>query len=1104
MKVAFLAAAVLAATGVVSCFATPIDAAKTSGPKPAARDVFALKALPLFFEPNQGQSAAQVKFLARGAGYGLFLTANETVLQLQSSALSSQDPSSLVIRMRLDGANASARVSGASLLPGKSSYFIGDDASKWRRDIPHFARVQYQAVYPGVDLIYYGNQGQLEYDFRVAPGADPNRIALSYDGATAQIDPAGSGDLLLSTGSGEVRFHAPRVYQPGQPAAPGSGNSSANTEKAVAGQFRQLAGNKIGFLIADYDHSRELVIDPVLSYSTYLGEGGESLVKIAVDSAGLIYVAGSTTSADFPLPLSPPAAPPLQNTLGGSGAQNLFIAKINPAPQTDQPELIYATYLGGSGTDSLAGLAIDSSFNIYVAGSTTSTNFPTTSNAFQQRPQVGSHGFVSAITLGLNSDYDLTYSTYLAGNGADTVTGLAVDNSCNTQLLQGTLQAFCNIYVTGNTTSSNDSSAGFPANANGYQLLSNSPGNPQFFATKIYTANTGYQSMLYSTYFGGGNPSPAIAIGGGIAVDPTGSSVNMYITGTTNMLGQAASGEVAFPLFNAQQTCLNEASETNCTAQTPTATTDAFAAKINPNEEGLQSLVYSTYLGGSSNDNGIAIAVDSSSNAYVTGSTFSDDWVSTGVTGYQTFYGGAGDAFIAKIGNLVGSNYPLTYFSYLGGTGYDVGQAIQVDSVQAIHLVGTTFSPNPTFPVTINTFQPNYGGSGDAFVASISTSLSAVGVGDFVSYLGGSNLDQGTGVAIDVFGATYAAGTTQSSNFPITPATAYQATLKGTQDAFVSKIGASSTLVVSVPNTSPTPNPVAAGTQVEFIFDITNTNPNGTDPASLVVFNALGVPTTGLSSTPTAKIDSGSGSCGAIEGSTISCSIPNLAVNATATVEVDVTPSDTANPEPTQITISGNASANGGPAGGAVPQPAVNVVDFGITAAPPTQTIAAGDTATFQIVFTPTTQYGYNASISPSETSSPSLVTSPSPTFNPSSVTLSGTGQGTTTLTIATVPRPVTTGSLFRRGSLYAAWLPIGGLSLIGLGIGAGSKRRRWLAGAVLGLIAGMILLLPSCGSASTSANTPGGTQAGTYIITITGSAGTGASHTYAVHLVVN
>jgi hypothetical protein len=246
MKVAFLAAAVLAATGVVSCFATPIDAAKTSGPKPAARDVFALKALPLFFEPNQGQSAAQVKFLARGAGYGLFLTANETVLQLQSSALSSQDPSSLVIRMRLDGANASARVSGASLLPGKSSYFIGDDASKWRRDIPHFARVQYQAVYPGVDLIYYGNQGQLEYDFRVAPGADPNRIALSFDGATAQIDPAGSGDLLLSTGSGEVRFHAPRVYQPGQPAAPGSGNSSANTEKAVAGQFRQLAVNIIG------------------------------------------------------------------------------------------------------------------------------------------------------------------------------------------------------------------------------------------------------------------------------------------------------------------------------------------------------------------------------------------------------------------------------------------------------------------------------------------------------------------------------------------------------------------------------------------------------------------------------------------------------------------------------------------------------------------------------------------------------------------------------------------------------------------------------------------------------------------------------------------
>ncbi len=196
--------------------------------------------LPLFFEPNQGQTAPQVKFLARGAGYGLFLTADEAVLELQTSAVStqhsapssqlsavsSQRASSSVIRMRLDGANSSAHISGAEPLPGKSSYFIGNDPSKWRRDIPQFARVEYQAVYPGVDLVYYGNQGQLEYDFRVAPGADPNQIALSFEGASAHIisahyfdsgDSSDSGDLILSTDQGEVRFHAPNVYQPATP-----------------------------------------------------------------------------------------------------------------------------------------------------------------------------------------------------------------------------------------------------------------------------------------------------------------------------------------------------------------------------------------------------------------------------------------------------------------------------------------------------------------------------------------------------------------------------------------------------------------------------------------------------------------------------------------------------------------------------------------------------------------------------------------------------------------------------------------------------------------------------------------------------------------------
>ncbi|MGA9793205.1 MAG: SBBP repeat-containing protein, partial [Terriglobales bacterium] len=815
MKAALLAVIVLAAAGVMLHFGASVHAAKGRAGAPPAKPVAHSLSLPMFFEPNQGQTAPQVKFMARGAGYGLFLTADEAVLKLQQSVpaprtatpVPSPKPAS-VIRMKLEGANESARVAGVSPLPGKSNYFIGNDRSKWRQNIPQFARVQYQAVYPGVDLVYYGNQGQLEYDFRVAPGSDPNQIALSFAGADVHVDSENSGDLVLSTANGDVRFHAPHIYQPG------------TAEKTVVGSFRQLADNKIGFAIGDYDHSRELVIDPVLSYSTYLGGGGESLVKIAVDNASNIYVAGSTTSADFPLSgSSPPYIPPLQTGLGGSGAQNLFISKINPTPQAGFPELVFSTYLGGSGTDSLAGIAVDSADNIYVAGSTTSSNFPTTTTGYQQAPQTGSHGFVTAIAFnGQNNTYGLTYSTYLAGNLVDTITGLAIDNSCNPT---------CNAYVTGVTTSSNPETQlnPFPASPEGFQTTSNSPGNAQFFATKIATNGVGYTSIAYSTYFGGGNfGTTDIAVGGGIAVDPSANQVNMYFTGTTNQLGvSGAGGTLPFPLFNAQQSCLNEAGQTNCNSQTPTTTTDAFAAKINPNVGGSIP-VYSTYLGGSSNDNGNAIAVDTSGNTYVVGSTSSSDWIGVG-GGFQTVYNGlngATNAFIAKIGPSTGTQYPIIYFTYLGGAGPDLANDIKVDSVQAAHVVGTTSSPytNP-FPTTLSALQPCLGEPGapapctgdpytdsDAFVALISTTMAGTlsqgtaPPGDYSTYLGGALTDQGTGIALDTYNLAYVAGVTQSTNFPVTT-TAYQGTLVGSQNAFVTKIGASSTLQLTYPSSSP-------------------------------------------------------------------------------------------------------------------------------------------------------------------------------------------------------------------------------------------------------------------------------------------------------------
>ena len=1047
--------------------------------------------LPLYFEPNQGQSDPQVKFLARGKGYGLFLTADEAVLQLQHSSVSTK-PSAIshqpappaagaVIRMHLDGANSAASVSGADPLAGKSNYFIGNVPANWRHDVPHFGRVEYSSVYPGINLVYYGDQGQLEYDFRVAPAADPNQIALSFQGASTRID---HGDLQLSTEQGDVRFHAPHIYQVQL-------QQNGSTQKSVTGSFRQLADNKIGFAIGAYDHSRELVIDPILSYSTYLGgTGTESFVNVAIDSVGLIYVAGSTTSANFPV-APPPAVAPIQANLAGT--QNIFIAKINPSALPAQ-QLVYTTYLGGSGSEFAAGVAVSTDVDqfttgvdIVVAGSTTSNDFPTAGALapFQSTPiESGTHlhGFVSRINLGTTSS--LRYSTYLsgfntAGDAIDSVTGLAIDGQSDA-------------FVTGTTTSIDNQSFGFPANPDALQLVSNA--TSQFFASKINTKGSGPQSMLYSTYFGGGNPQGGQTQGGGIAVDGAG---NIYITGGTNFLPTMGPnpGEPAFPLTLAYQSCLDEAGKTVCTLPNPTAL-DAFIAKINT-APGQTAPVYCTYLGGSGDDIGFGIAVDSTNNAYITGSTTSSDWA-VPTTAFQSASGGGVDAFIAKLGPLAGSAYPLNYFTYLGGSGSDKGTAIQVDSLLAAHVVGSTSSVN--FPTTNFTYQTTNGGGLDAFVASIGTTLSGVGAGDFSTYLGGNGDDLATGVAIDGpgrFGATYVVGTTVSTDFPLK--NPLQGALSGgSQDAFVSQIGASSTLTVTPSATSPTPNPVPAGTAVAFTFTITNTGP---DTASQVSFTATSLPTTGLQASPTATVSTG-GTCSLqTGGSAIVCPVGTLAAGSVSTVTVSMTPliSTTA----TQIAIGGFATTNNsGVSYNCNPaQPAAIISNFTVIATTSTPQIMAGDKAIINVVLKPTGSY--TGSISLSQTILPSMVTANTPLFNPTSVTLSGTANGTTTLTIVTVARPPVSGSLLRRGSFYATWLPIGGLSLVGLGIGAGRKRRRWLVGIVLSLIAAAVLLQTGCGSSSSSAPIGGGTQANFYTITISASPGTGGARTAVVHLQV-
>jgi uncharacterized repeat protein (TIGR01451 family) len=1084
IRVVLFSAVLLAVAAIAFHLAHTGDVARANSSSPAARPTSV--SLPLYFEPNQGQTNPQVKFLAHGAGYGLFLTTDEAVLDLERPATNDRPAAGSVIRMHLEGASAAASIQGSGQLPGKSSYFIGNDPAKWHRDIPQFARVEYQNVYPGINLVYYGKQRQLEYDFQVAPGADPGRITLCFQGASARLE---SGDLILSTANGDVRFQAPHIYQ-----------VSAGHETSIPGGFRLQADNKVGFAIGSYDRTRELVIDPVLSYSTYLGGSGtESLVKLAVGQDFNMYVAGSTNSTDFP-----GTSGGIQPNLGGAGATNVFIAKMNTAGQ-----LLYATYLGGSGTDNLAGVGVDNIYNIYVAGTTTSTNFPTTSNAFQTSATFSgsqTHGFLSMLSFS-GSTYSLGYSTYLAGTtGSDIVTGLAVDPTNQ------------NAFVTGTTTSI-DVATGFPSTPTAFQPCPFEPvqaggscpitsGPPQFFASEIHTTNfSGPPSMAYSTYLGGSNGTTST--GGGIAVDL---SDNMYFTGTTDM--QSISGvnnSTPFPTFNAYQPCLNQPGVTTCAA-TGTGITDAILVKLNPNLPNSNPY-FATYVGGSQNDAGNAVALDSSGNAYVTGSTNSTDWACSAPCffGPQSAYVGSSgnaNAFVAKIDNetLTNTIFPLTFFSYIGGTGPDIGQAVAIDSNQNAYVTGLTsgglITANPIENKAGTAIGGTYNGGGDAFVALLSTTIPSSSTtpfppGDYISYLGGSALDEGTGIALDINGNAYVAGTTVSAGvfplgFPVT-SNAYQPSLNGSlPDAFVSEIGAlssnQSTISVTAASSSPSPNPVDAGTPVAFIFNLTNTGP---DPATNVTFQGV-IPNTPLATT--AKAIASSGSCNTVVGSQVTCTIPSLAPTGTATVEIDLTPAVPVINPPLLVSVSGAASANGGPLG--LPfftQPNASVVDYTLSCNGPF-TVAPGGLAIFTLTLTPLPSY--NGTITMGQTTAPAIVTASTPTFTIPSIVLSGNTQQTTQLDIQTVPQPVTTGSLFQRGRYYATWLPLAGLSLLGLGIGVGGrgKNRHWFIGALLGMVV-LLILLPACSSNSSTVTPNQGTASGVYTVTVTGGAGTAAAH---------
>ena len=581
--------------------------------------------LPISFEANAGQTAAQVQYLAHGSGYSLFLTSNSAVLSLPQptsapansplspTATDASAPSTsttgVALAMTLLGANSQAAVVGQDQLPGTSNYFVGNDPSQWFTNIANYGQVAYQGVYPGVNLVYYGNQTQLEYDFDVAPGADPGNIRFSVQGADS-LSLDSQGNLVLQTASGDVLEHAPVIYQ-----------TVGGVKQTVAGQFVLLGNNEVGFQVGSYNASQPLVIDPVLIYSTYLGGNGDDVGNgIAVDAAGDAYITGGTASLNFPTP------PGAFQTSDGGGTSDAFVTKLNATGTA----VIYSTYLGGNGNDVASGIAVDGSGNAYVSGNTGSSNFPTTPGAYEMNGPF----FVTKLNA---SGSSLVYSTYLNpdnpdypydagiavdGSGQAYVVGYSYVNSSSGQqgfliklnangtgmvyntLFSGQDNTFTNCegiavdalgdaYVTGATTSPY-----LPTTTGAYQA--SFAGSEDAYVAELNPSGT---ALLYCTYLGGG-----VTLGYPIGVDSSGAA---YITGESTDLPTTADAFLS-----------NNGSGDN----------DVFVTKLNANGS---ALVYSTLLGGLGIDYRYGIAVDGSGDAYVTGATDSTNFPTT-TDAYQT------------------------------------------------------------------------------------------------------------------------------------------------------------------------------------------------------------------------------------------------------------------------------------------------------------------------------------------------------------------------------------------------------------------------------------------------------------------------------------
>ena len=654
-------------------------------------DLPAYGKIPLSFEKNLGQTDKRVRFLSRGQGYGLFLTDREAVLRLAQ-------PAPATVRISLAGQSSTARVEGIDPLPGKTHYLKGSAPDTWHADLPTYGRVRYAGVYPGIDVVYYGNQRQLEYDVVIAPGARPELVQFRFDGIRGmRIDE--NGELVLKTAAGEIRQAKPSIYQ-----------ESGGQRVAVEGGYVMRGKNRVGFQVGAYDSGKPLVIDPTLLYSSFYGGTGtaDQGNAITVDAAGNAYITGQTTSADlfirngvqsrlsgqmdgFVLKLDPKGTTVLYSTyFGGSasdeghsvavdaggnayvtgftasadfpvvngfqgnrgGGQDAYLLKLNSTGSS----IVFSTYLGGSGDDRGFGVTVDAGNNAYVTGATGSNNFPVANP--MQRTNGG--GLNDVFVTRLNPSGGVTYSTYAGGVGVDQSYSVAVDTAGNA-------------YVVGFTTSTN-----FPV-VNALKT-SFSGGADDAFAFKLNAAGS---ALVYSTYLGGNVSDNATRV----VVDGSGSA---YITGYT--------GSADFPTANAY----NPAWSGNF---------DVFITRLSPDGK---SLIFSTFLGGGGIESGTGIAIDRTGAIYVSGHTSSFDFPV--VNSMQSLLSGDRDAFVAK---FMADGATIVYSTFLGGAGVDAAVGLALDPAGNAVITGLTSSAD--FPIA-TPFQASNVAASDTFITKINDS----------------------------------------------------------------------------------------------------------------------------------------------------------------------------------------------------------------------------------------------------------------------------------------------------------------------------------------------------------------------------------------------